>query len=186
MNIITLTSSDKVLTQDPIHPHIGKTFRTADNRIAFGYVINDITTVVSCVAFTKDIANTMNDIAIVSESPDTAMFWTVYKTKEAHMVSDLPSGVGAKALLKMVDHIRLKMPHIKQFATLSPIPTLSSKFTTEPTDINAVNDYLSLRKDPVARFHLRNGARLHRVCTKADRSNLRLKQSYGTMVNYVY
>ena len=50
----------------------------------------------------------------------------------------------------------------------------------------AVNDYLSLRKDPVARFHLRNGARLHRVCTKADRSNLRLKQSYGTMVNYVY
>ena len=124
MNIVTLDSSNKVLAQDPIHPHIGKTFRTSNNRTAYGCEIQGVIAVVSCVAFTKGIATTMNKIAVESDSPDTAMFWTVYKTKEAHMVSDLPSGVGAKALLKMVDYIRLKMPHIKQFATLSPIPTL--------------------------------------------------------------
>ena len=186
MNIITLDSSNKVLTQDPIHPHIGKSFRTTDNRMALGYEINNIVAVVSCVALTKGIATKMNDIAIVSESPDTVMFWTVYKTREAHMVSDLPQQVGAKALMKMVDHVRQRMPHIKQFATLSPIPTLSSKFQEEPEDIASINEYLSMRKDPVARFHLRNGARLHNVCRDADKSKLRLKQSYGCMANFVY
>jgi len=40
--------------------------------------------------------------------------------------------------------------------------------------------------DPVARFHLGNGARLHRICTHADTSNNGRRQSLGTMVNYLY
>lgn len=40
--------------------------------------------------------------------------------------------------------------------------------------------------DPVARFHLGNGARLERVNADADLSPNGLKQSYGTMVNYLY
>jgi len=185
MQIITLDSSNKVLGQDPIHPHIGRQFRTTDNRTAFGCVIEDVIAVVSCVAFTKDIANTMNKIAVESDSPDTAMFWTVYKTKEASQISDLPTAVGAKALLEMVKHIKTTMPHIMNYATLSPIPTLSTKFT-ENMDDTAVKDWLSQRKDPVARFHLRNGAKLHQLNKNADNSNLRMKQSYGAMVNYVY
>lgn len=39
---------------------------------------------------------------------------------------------------------------------------------------------------PVAAFHLGNGAGLGRVCPAADASELRLAQSSGTMVNYVY
>ena len=78
------------------------------------------------------------------------------------------------------------MPNINTFATLSPIPTLTNKFDIEPEDIDAVNDWLSQRKDPVARFHLRNGAKLHRVNRSADKSNLRMKQSHGIMVNYQY
>jgi malonyl-CoA decarboxylase len=40
--------------------------------------------------------------------------------------------------------------------------------------------------DPVARFHLGNGARLERINFLADRSGRALKQSYGLMVNYLY
>ena len=185
MQIITLNSSNKVLGQDPIHPHIGRQFRTTDNRTAFGCVIEDVIAVVSCVAFTKDIATTMNKIAVESDSPDTAMFWTVYKTKEASQITELPTAVGAKALLQMVKHVKATMPHIVNYATLSPIPTLSTKFTDNMED-TAVTDWLSQRKDPVARFHLRNGAKLHQLNKNADNSNLRMKQSYGAMVNYLY
>lgn len=40
--------------------------------------------------------------------------------------------------------------------------------------------------DPVARFHLGNGARLERVNTMADLSSRGLAQSHGVMVNYLY
>jgi malonyl-CoA decarboxylase len=40
--------------------------------------------------------------------------------------------------------------------------------------------------DPVARFHLNNGARLERINLNADLSAKGLKQSFGMMVNYAY
>ncbi|MFN3615778.1 MAG: malonyl-CoA decarboxylase domain-containing protein, partial [Rubrimonas sp.] len=40
--------------------------------------------------------------------------------------------------------------------------------------------------DPVARFHLGNGARLERINPCADRSAAGLKASWGLMVNYLY
>jgi malonyl-CoA decarboxylase len=40
--------------------------------------------------------------------------------------------------------------------------------------------------DPVARFHLGNGARIERINWLADRSPRRLAQSTGLMVNYLY
>jgi len=40
--------------------------------------------------------------------------------------------------------------------------------------------------DPVARFHLGNGARVERLNWGADPSGKGLKQSYGLMVNYLY
>ena len=40
--------------------------------------------------------------------------------------------------------------------------------------------------DPVARFHLGNGAMLHNVHTDADHSEKGLQQAYGCMVNYLY
>jgi malonyl-CoA decarboxylase len=40
--------------------------------------------------------------------------------------------------------------------------------------------------DPVARFHLGNGARLERINFLADTSEKALSQSYGLMVNYLY
>lgn len=40
--------------------------------------------------------------------------------------------------------------------------------------------------DPVARFHLGNGAELHQIHSSADLSEKGLSQSYGAMVNYLY
>jgi malonyl-CoA decarboxylase len=40
--------------------------------------------------------------------------------------------------------------------------------------------------DPVARFHLGNGARVERLNWAGDPSAKGLKQSYGLMVNYLY
>jgi malonyl-CoA decarboxylase len=40
--------------------------------------------------------------------------------------------------------------------------------------------------DPVARFHLGNGARLERINWLADTSERGVEQSYGLMVNYLY
>ena len=39
--------------------------------------------------------------------------------------------------------------------------------------------------DPVARFHLDNGARLERINTRGNMSAKGLKQSFGMMVNYL-
>ena len=41
-------------------------------------------------------------------------------------------------------------------------------------------------QDPVARFHLNNGARLERIDWLADTSMKGLRESFGLMVNYVY
>ncbi len=40
--------------------------------------------------------------------------------------------------------------------------------------------------DPVARFHLGNGARLERINPQGDASPKGMKQSFGVMVNYLY
>ena len=44
----------------------------------------------------------------------------------------------------------------------------------------------NLLSDPVANFHIRNGARMYRVNINADFSSMRMKESFGMMVNYQY
>jgi malonyl-CoA decarboxylase len=63
----------------------------------------------------------------------------------------------------------------------------------EPVLAAAVAVYLAETKDaagrpldPVARFHLGNGARLERINVHADLSPKGLTQSHGVMVNYLY
>jgi malonyl-CoA decarboxylase len=62
----------------------------------------------------------------------------------------------------------------------------------EPTLTRLVARYLAEAKegdrplDPVARFHLGNGARLERINWLADSSPRGIKQSAGMMVNYLY
>ena len=66
-------------------------------------------------------------------------------------------------------------------AVLAPLLTkAAATYLAEAKDANA------RPLDPVARFHLGNGARLEQVHANADLSPKGLKQSHGTMVNYLY
>ncbi len=112
-------------------------------------------------------------------------------------------------LIKQVaQDLHAELPNLKIFATLSPIPGLRAWVTKKlgaaapqtPEAIESSREKLeSLAAwyltrewsgghavDPVARFHLGNGARLERVNWMADSSERGVAQSYGLMVNYGY
>lgn len=97
--------------------------------------------------------------------------------------------------------LHAELPNLKVFATLSPIPGLRAwvhrRFPAGvPEDRDTLEGlaawYLTREwsegqaLDPVARFHLGNGARLERINFAADPSLKGVAQSYGVMVNYVY
>jgi malonyl-CoA decarboxylase len=112
-------------------------------------------------------------------------------------------------LIKQVaEDLHQELPNLKIFTTLSPVPGLrawaakqhlaaSAGDAVPPdTDRESLESlcawYLSREwrdtdvLDPVARFHLGNGARLERINWHADLSPKGLSQSFGIMVNYVY
>ena len=64
-------------------------------------------------------------------------------------------------------------------AIREPLETLAAHYLVREWEDNHV-------LDPVARFHLGNGARLERINWMADPSAKGLRQSLGLMVNYVY
>jgi len=91
-----------------------------------------------------------------------------------------------------------------QLNTLSPIPSLSKFVQQEAPEslktaicngeiqeakedlIEFCQQIIQDKKDPVARFHQRNGASLLRINWMADQSEKRMHQSYGLMANYHY
>ena len=105
-------------------------------------------------------------------------------------------------LIKQVaEDLHAELPKLKLFATLSPVPglrrwaqqRLGDKLPTEAEALQALTAWYLTREweeghavDPVARFHLGNGARLERINPYADGSPKGEKQSFGIMVNYVY
>jgi malonyl-CoA decarboxylase len=105
-------------------------------------------------------------------------------------------------LIKQVaSDLHAELPNLKVFATLSPIPGLGAWVKRSVGDVDRERRdqlealaawYLTQEweeghvLDPVARFHLGNGARLERLNWKADASAKGLAQSFGLMVNYVY
>ena len=112
-------------------------------------------------------------------------------------------------LIKKVAHkLRQEISEIDKFVTLSPVPGLMRWMenhapVTYENCINKINDdenllkktflYLTesnrddnLPNDPVARFHLGNGAILHKINLHGDQSKKGMAQSHGVMINYLY
>jgi malonyl-CoA decarboxylase len=113
-------------------------------------------------------------------------------------------------LIKQVaEDLHAELPNIKLFATISPVPGFrawvsASLGAAQAGELAQASDegrhklerlaawYLTRgfsgghSIDPVARFHLGNGARLERIDWMADPSERGMAQSYGLMVNYVY
>ncbi|MEP5761374.1 MAG: malonyl-CoA decarboxylase [Litoreibacter sp.] len=120
---------------------------------------------------------------------------------------------GNLLIKQVVAELILEAPQIESFVTLSPIPGMNRWLANQTDnedhastaqavlDGNAVAEdirmmaarYLLVAKrgdglplDPVARFHLGNGAEVHDVHANADTSYNGMAQSSGTMVNYLY
>jgi malonyl-CoA decarboxylase len=128
---------------------------------------------------------------------------------------------GNQLIKQVAEELRREFPHLRRFATLSPIPGfrrwLEQKREERPKElaplaklaqpdwhVGEVPDalqrmllrlcayYLVYAKqgdepaDPVARFHLGNGAALERLNWMGDVSEAGIARSAGLMVNYVY
>ncbi len=113
---------------------------------------------------------------------------------------------------QVVEELKAELPGLTRFSTLSPIPgfrrwldnrlkqpdpplepaALADPDALETPLIRLCAQYLTETipgrgpADPVARFHLGNGARLERLNWRGNLAPRGLKESYGIMVNYLY
>lgn len=127
------------------------------------------------------------------EQADHAMFYSITNTQPG--LRGIPFG---NFLIKhVVGDLAGDFPRIRRYATISPVPGFrkwlgNRKPETEQEASRLCAQYLLTAKkgpepmDPVARFHLRNGARLERILWQADTSAAGLDRSAGMMVNYLY
>ncbi|WP_395703804.1 malonyl-CoA decarboxylase [Aquabacterium sp.] len=107
--------------------------------------------------------------------------------------------LGNFLIKRVAELLKQELPQLKTFCTLSPIPGFTDWLQRQPggADRSAaellrmaahflVYESVKPHGDPVARFHLDNGARLERLNPHANLSAKGLKQSAGLMVNYLY
>lgn len=132
-----------------------------------------------------------------AEETKVAVFYSISNCQEGL------AGVsfGSMLIKQVVAELSRELPQLETFVTLSPIPRLAewtrSVNGEDPSDDRSVreaaSDYLLTAKDakgrpfdPVARFHLGNGAQVYAVHAEADLSENGVSQSFGAMVNYQY
>ena len=150
------------------------------------------------VALTKGIPDSIQQLladgrdTIDAEDADTAVFYSISSCQAG--LAGISFG---NSLIKQVAaDLSRDLPALKNFVTLSPIPGLNTWLETAGLDGETQNlaaHYLLEAKradgmplDPVARFHLGNGATVHAVHADADLSENGVAQSGGAMVNYLY
>ena len=154
------------------------------------------------VALTKGVPGSVQGLlsedreSLLEEDADTAVFYSISNCQ----VGLAGISFGNSLIKQVVADLSLALPGLKTFLTLSPIPGLArwveaeDLIVDETTDLRALAaHYLVSAKrgdglplDPVARFHLGNGAQVHAVHDGADLSGKGKAQSFGTMVNYLY
>lgn len=156
------------------------------------------------VALTRGIPGSIQGLlaedraVLPDEAADTAVFYSI-----SNCQAGLASISFGNSLIKQVaSDLSQALPGLGTFVTLSPIPGLRNWLDQLPGPANESDaaqmralaaHYLIAAKredglplDPVARFHLGNGAEVHRVHAEADLSDKGRAQSAGLMVNYLY
>jgi len=138
-----------------------------------------------------------SDVAVLDPGlADTAVFHSIWKVQERRA----GRGSGRDLIEGAADALRAELPHLHTFVTLSPVPGLRAWVEANRAEVEPVGDELaglgaryltSLDEvgrplDPVARFHLSNGARLWRVNPDGDPSALGVERSFGLLANYRY
>ena len=128
---------------------------------------------------------------------NTAVFYSISNCQDG--LSGISFG---NFLIKQVAHkLKQEVDTIEKFVTLSPVPGFVRWLESKVKDQNIDDDSLTaeallyltvseredkLPNDPVARFHLGNGAILEKINLNADLSKKGILQSKGMMVNYLY
>jgi malonyl-CoA decarboxylase len=157
------------------------------------------------IALTDHIPHSIQDI-LADDRP--VLNDDAFTTATFYSISNCQKGLagisfGNSLIKTVVRELSADMKAIKQFVTLSPIPGLAKWVASEGIHTDGLADaekmpaltaqYLCHAKrpdgqpaDPVARFHLNNGALIHAVHQHADTASLAQKQSFGMMVNYLY
>ena len=155
------------------------------------------------VALTSDVPKSINEVIKIDrsitldEDINTAVFYSISNCQEG--LSGISFG---NFLIKNVAHkLKRENEGLNRFVTLSPAPSFSVWLKEKSISENMEDDLLlkqaliyltdsdredGLPNDPVAKFHLGNGAILEKVNLNADLSEKGIKQSKGVMVNYLY
>jgi malonyl-CoA decarboxylase len=136
------------------------------------------------------------------QAADSAIFYSITNCQEG--LRGVP--FGSLLIKQVVEDLKKSLPRIRTFATLSPIPGFRKWLARAYGDLDLGKLDIEMRRrlvplcahylldekrgseplDPVARFHLKNGARLDRINWLADTSATGIQQSAGLMANYVY
>ena len=156
------------------------------------------------VALTRGIPGSIQSVlseereAIGEDEADTAVFYSISNCQKGL------AGVSfGNSLIKQVARdLSHELPNVTTFVTLSPIPGLVRWIRNEgiagesddPQHMERLAaKYLLEAKapdgfplDPVARFHLGNGATVHAIRSGGDLSETGIAKSSGVMVNYLY
>ncbi len=155
------------------------------------------------VALTNNIPDSISEIIKIDRpitqehDINTAVFYSISNCQEG--LSGISFG---NFLIKNVAHkLKQENDDLDKFVTLSPMPGFSKwldkksieDYQDEDALIKQVLVYLlesdrddGLPNDPVARFHIGNGAILERINLNSDLSLKGLNQSKGIMINYLY
>ncbi len=149
-----------------------------------------------CVGRPAELAPLLDPAAnpIDPGEADTAAFYSIWNVEPG--LVGIPGG---RSLLKgVISELRDELPGLHDFLTLSPVPGFRRWLADAATPgsdgelLAAAARYLTTLDgdgrpiDPVARFHLGNGARLLHLNADADRSPRGLDRSLGVMANYHY
>lgn len=163
------------------------------------------------VALTRSIPDSIQDLLASDRVPSTGADAT---TAVFYSISNCQPGLrgisfGHFLIKQVATDLKREIPTLKHFVTLSPLPGFRTWLgdhdpalaQAAAEDASSCRDrllasairYLLKTKDregrpvdPVARFHLGNGARLEQLNWMADSSEKGLRQSAGMMVNYLY
>ncbi|MBI6629556.1 malonyl-CoA decarboxylase [Pontibaca salina] len=157
------------------------------------------------VALTRGIPGAIDKVLAEERTPlrpeeaDTAVFYSISNCQPGL------TGIsfGNSLIKQVVADLAAKWPQLRTFVTLSPIPGLAAWMAEREIDApkGTSDDTAALQRiaarylmdmkdgrlrDPVARFHLGNGAEIHEIHINADPSPTGRTQSHGVMVNYLY
>jgi malonyl-CoA decarboxylase len=140
-----------------------------------------------------------------ARAADTATFYSITNCQEGLRGVSF----GNVLIKQVVEDLSSEFNRLRTFATLSPItgfrtwlasrdsrwanvdPTTASASTKRELTVLCAQYLLQAKRDnepadPVARFHLANGAALQRLNWMGDPSSAGLQRSFGLMANYVY